>query len=114
MCNFILASSAHFVSCVMVWAAYVEVAGSSPSGGILAQMCECVISLSVRLRVLCLLVVRFRVLFLLLVRLRVLFLVLVRVLVLVLLLVRLRALPRFSQNFRKILGNPWVSKMSPF
>ena len=33
----------------MVWASYVEVAGSSPAGGILAQMCECVISSMVRL-----------------------------------------------------------------
>ena len=82
----VLALSADFVSCVMVWAAYVEVAGSSPTGGILSQMCECGIALSVRLRALCLLLVRLRVLFLVLVRVRVLFL----------LLVRLRALPRFS------------------
>ena len=33
-----------FGSCVTVWAAGVEVAGSSPTCGILSQMCECVIS----------------------------------------------------------------------
>ena len=42
--QFHFAPNAHFVSCVMVWASYVEVAGSSPACGILAQMCECVIS----------------------------------------------------------------------
>ena len=31
----------HFVSCVMVWAAGAKVVGSRPTGGILAQMCEC-------------------------------------------------------------------------
>ena len=31
----------HFVGCVMVWAAGVKVAGSVPTGGILAKMCEC-------------------------------------------------------------------------
>ena len=49
MCNSISAPSAHFVSCVTAWAAYVEVAGSSPACGILAQMCECVIASMVRL-----------------------------------------------------------------
>ena len=88
--------SSQLVSWGKVWAANAQVAGSIPTGGILAQMCECVISLLVRLRVLCLMLVRFRVLFLLLVRLRVLFLVLLRVRVLFLLLVRLRALPLFS------------------
>ena len=34
--------SAQFVSCVMVWADGVNVAGSSPTGGILEQLRECV------------------------------------------------------------------------
>ena len=42
MRNFILVSSAHFVSCVMVWADDLNVAGSSPADGILAQLGECV------------------------------------------------------------------------
>ena len=38
--------SADFVRFVTDWAAYVAVAGSSPAGGILSQMCACVISFS--------------------------------------------------------------------
>ena len=38
---------AHFVSCLRVWDKGVKVAGSGPAGGILAQMCECVIALRV-------------------------------------------------------------------